>query len=68
MKNLTLGFKRNNVNNVNNISMRQYNSPRISNPLLQPRSVSRQQVSMFSSVRRPCAQLQFGGSPGCGCS
>ena len=64
MSNLVLGLKR---NRINRSFTRQNNSPPQINPVLQARSVARQQVSMFSSVRRPCAQLQFGGTPGCGC-
>ena len=64
MSDLVLGLKR----NIKKFSFkRQYNSPPQINPLLQPRSIPRQHVSMFSSVRRPSAQLQFGGTPGCGC-
>ena len=74
MGNLILGFKRNIINNNNNNNnnnsirgfTRQTSTPQV-NPLLQPRSITRPQVSMFTSVRRPCAQLQFGGTPGCGC-
>jgi len=68
MGNLILGFKRNNNNNNNNIRgfTRQTSTPHV-NPLLQPSYITRPQVSMFTSVRRPCAQLQFGGTPGCGC-
>ena len=74
MKNFVLGFKRNNVNSISTrqyssrqYSSRQYSSPTQINTLLQSPAVPRQHVSMFSSVRRPCAQLQFGGTPGCGC-
>ena len=64
-----MGLKTNNNRmNNRNIFMRHNVSYPRTNPNLQRRPQKPiQTLSMYSSVRRPCAQLQFGGTPGCGC-